>query len=127
MDALYGVALRLTGKPADAEDLVAETVVRAWSKIDTLDDRSRFRPWVFRILRNGFISDYRKKAVRPKESRYDEVFHDEGEADVASLLDDQPDEFLNWWAEPESQFFNDLLGEKIQLEADLQTLALPGA
>ena len=118
MDALYGVALRLTGKPADAEDLVAETVVRAWSKIDTLDDRSRFRPWVFRILRNGFISDYRKKAVRPKESRYDEVFHDEGEADVASLLDDQPDEFLNWWAEPASQFFNDLLREKIQQALD---------
>ena len=60
IDALYSVALRLTRKDADAEDLVAEAVTKAWSSIDSLDDRDRFRPWLFRILHNTFISDYRK-------------------------------------------------------------------
>ena len=37
MDALYGVALRLTGKPADAEDLTAEAVTKAWCALDSLE------------------------------------------------------------------------------------------
>lgn len=112
MDALYGVALRLTGSGADAEDLVAESVAKAWSAVDSLDDRSRFRPWVFRILRNCFISTYRKQSIRPTESAY----HEDGggdESDVVSLLNEQPDEFLCWWANPEREFFNNVLGETI--------------
>lgn len=113
MDALYGVALRLTRNRADAEDLVAETVSRAWSKFAALEDRKRFRPWVFRILHNCFISDYRKKSVRPTETQYDEGSDDDGQSDIASLLIEQPDEFLCWWADPERKFANDALGEKI--------------
>jgi RNA polymerase sigma-70 factor (ECF subfamily) len=116
IDALYGVASRLAGPGADAEDLVAEAVVKAWSAIRTLEDRSRFRPWMFRILRNCYISDYRKKSVRPIESVYQE--HQEEDGAIASLLSEQSDEFLNWWAEPEREFFNDLLGEAIMLAID---------
>jgi RNA polymerase sigma-70 factor (ECF subfamily) len=113
MDALYGVALRLTRNRADAEDLVAETTSRAWAKFAALEDRKRFRPWVFRILHNCFISDYRKKSVRPTETQYDEGSADDGQSDIASLLIEQPDEFLCWWADPERKFVNDALGEKI--------------
>jgi RNA polymerase sigma-70 factor (ECF subfamily) len=113
MDALYGVALRLTGSGADAEDLVAESVAKAWSAINTLEDRSRFRPWIFRILRNRFISDYRKKSIRPTESSYQEENSGEGGEDIVSLLNEQTDEFLHWWANPEREFFNDILGESI--------------
>ena len=56
LDALYGAALRLARSHADAEDLVAETVSKAWSAIGTLEQRDRFRPWVFRILHNCFVS-----------------------------------------------------------------------
>jgi RNA polymerase sigma-70 factor (ECF subfamily) len=101
LDALYGVALRLTRNRADAEDLVAESVARAWSAIDTLADRNRFRPWLFRILHNRFVSDYRKKIVRPLECLYEEQFGDEEAEDIASYLLQQPDDFLNWWANPE--------------------------
>jgi len=118
MDPLYGVALRLTRNSADAEDLVAEAVAKAWAAIDALEDRARFRPWLFRILHNYFLSDYRKKSVRPTEEHLEEVFVDEGEGDVYSLLNDQPDEFLKWWANPEKALLNNLLGEKIMSAID---------
>lgn len=114
MDALYGVALRLTRSGADAEDLVAEAVIKAWTAINTLEDRSRFRPWMFRILRNCNISQYRKQSVRPVETRYEDG--DDGE--LTTLLNEQPDDFLIWWANPEREFFNDLLGETILSEIE---------
>jgi RNA polymerase sigma-70 factor (ECF subfamily) len=112
LDALYGVAVRLTGKPADAEDLVAETVARAWAAIDTLSDRERFRPWAFRILRNCYISDYRKRSIRPTAAVYDELAHGD-EEDVCTMLMHESDDFLNWWANPERAFFDNVLGEQI--------------
>jgi RNA polymerase sigma-70 factor (ECF subfamily) len=111
IDALYGVALRLTRKDADAEDLVAEAVTKAWSSIDTLSDRDRFRPWLFRILHNIFISDYRKQSVRPVEASYNAGECDDD--DLVTLLNEQSDDFLVWWSNPERAFFNDLLGEQL--------------
>lgn len=113
MDSLYSVALRLTRNPADAEDLVAESATRAWSSIDSLEDWARFRPWIFRILHNCYISDYRKKSVRPTEFAYDELSTANDDSEVASLLIRQPDEFLNWWANPEREVVNKLLGEDL--------------
>ena len=114
MDALYGTALRLAGTGADAEDLVAETVAKAWSAIGSLQDRQRFRPWVFRILHNCFISSYRREAVRPKESAYEE----DDDGGLVALLNAQPDDFLVWWADPERQFFNNMLGSAIMAAID---------
>lgn len=113
MDSMYSMGLRLTRNTADAEELVAETVAKAWSAIASLDDRSRFRPWIFRILHNCFISEYRKKKVRPVEMVYEENVNADEKEEVASLLVQQPDEFLNWWANPEREFTNNLLGEDI--------------
>ena len=112
MDALYGTALRLAGARADAEDLVAETVSKAWSAVDSLQDRQRFRPWVFRILHNCFISRYRRDIVRPKTLEYEE------DDDLVTLLNEQPDDFLVWWANPERQFFNNMLGSAIMAAID---------
>jgi RNA polymerase sigma-70 factor (ECF subfamily) len=114
MNALYGTALRLAGTGADAEDLVAETVSKAWSAIGSLQDRQRFRPWIFRILHNCFISAYRREAVRPRESAYEE----EDDGGVVALLNAQPDDFLVWWANPERQFFNNMLGSAIMAAID---------
>jgi RNA polymerase sigma-70 factor (ECF subfamily) len=114
IDALYSVALRLTRSDADAEDLVAEAVAKAWSAIATLGDRERFRPWLFRILHNTFISDYRKRSVRPVEASYNAGECDDD--DLVTLLNEQSDDFLVWWSNPEREFFNDLLGEQL-LEA----------
>ena len=113
MDALFGVAMRLTQNTADAEDLVAESVEKAWSAIESLADRDRFRSWLFRILRNSFISKYRKQSQRPVEISYEEPFVDEGESDLASWLIEQPEAFLSWWADPEREALNDAMGEQI--------------
>ena len=91
MDALYGVALRLTRRQADAEDLVAEAVTKAWISIGTLEDKGSFRPWVFRILRNCYISDYRKKSIRPTEAIYDELADGSEDGDVCSMLMNEAD------------------------------------
>jgi len=109
MDALYGTALRLAGPGADAEDLVAETVSKAWAAIETLQDRRRFRPWIFRILHNCCVSEFRRKSARSSELAYAE----DGEEELATLLNSQSDEFLVWWANPEREFFNDVLGDTI--------------
>lgn len=113
MDSLYSVAMRLTGNSANAEDLVAEAATKAWSSFDHLDDVTRFRPWIFRILHNCFISDYRKKSIRPKESVYDELASASDDSEVANLLIKQPDEFLNWWANPEKEVYNNFLGKDL--------------
>lgn len=119
MNSLYAFALRLTRNHADAEDLVAESVTKAWSAFHTLEDRSRSRSWMFRILHNCFVSDYRKKSVRPveigyREASYGNQDHEEHEEhEIASLLIEQPDDFLLWWANPEREFANNLLGRDI--------------
>ena len=116
LDALYGVALRLTGRRADAEDLVAEAVAKGWAALDALEDRGRFRPWIFRILRNCVVSEYRRKAVRPAETVYDEMDTDGG--GVSAFLMQQSDDFLRWWASPERSFFNKVLAEDIAAAMD---------
>ncbi|MGD8568089.1 MAG: sigma-70 family RNA polymerase sigma factor [Gammaproteobacteria bacterium] len=113
MGSLYKVAMRLTRNSTDAEDLVAESVEKAWTSIDKLDDRNRFRPWIFRIMHNRYISSYRKKSVRPDECQYDELDPDNSNHEIASLLIEQPNEFLNWWATPEQELINNMLGDDL--------------
>ncbi len=118
MHSLYSVAMRLTRNSADAEDLVAEAASRAWTSLDSLEDRERFRPWIFRILHNCYISDYRKKSVRPVEAVYDELASASDDSEIAVLLIQQPDDFLNWWANPEQEVINQLLGKDLHAAID---------
>jgi len=118
MDCLYGNALRLTRNPADAEDLVSETVVKAWARIDQLEDRQSFRKWILRILSNTFIGNCRRK-------RYDcEWLDDLGEfacdeeGEGFSLFEKMHQPFLLWWSNPEQEFINKLLREDIERALD---------
>lgn len=119
MDALYAVALRLSRNPHDAQDLVAEAVVRAWSAFDTLAEQARFRGWLFRIMRNEFVSGLRRRHARPRESSYQELCTSEGEEDLVSLLAEETDAFLDWWANPEHRVANDHLARDIVAAIDL--------
>jgi RNA polymerase sigma-70 factor (ECF subfamily) len=118
MSSLYAMAVRLTKNSDDAEDLVAETVTKAWKSLHLLKDQERFRPWIICILRNLFISQYRKKKARPDTSSYDAIAEGCNDGEIAALLIEQPNEFLSWWANPEKAFVNSLLGEEIMRALD---------
>src|SRR5688572_13477553 len=61
LDSLYATALRLTRRPAEAEDLVQETLLRGWSSFDRFEAGTNCRAWLFRILMNSFINGYRRR------------------------------------------------------------------
>lgn len=73
LDALYGGALRMTRSPHDAEDLVQEVFVKAFRAQDRFTPGTNLRAWLFRIMTNTYISEYRKKQRRPKESWGEDV------------------------------------------------------
>jgi RNA polymerase sigma-70 factor (ECF subfamily) len=116
---LHGVARRLTKNEADAEDLVAETVTRAWQARASLADAGAFRAWMFRILNNTFISERRKVQARPREELLvEESTEEEGAFSIFEHLH-QP--FLLWFANPEQEFLDKLLREDL----DRALAALP--
>jgi RNA polymerase sigma-70 factor (ECF subfamily) len=119
LDGLYGAALRLTKNRDDAEELVADTVAKAWAHRDSLHDAQCFRAWIFRILTNTFVSDWRKKSARPEEL----VDDDEVDDEPFSLFEQLHEPFLLWWGNPEQEFLNKLLREHLERAID----ALPEA
>jgi RNA polymerase sigma-70 factor (ECF subfamily) len=70
---LYSAALRLTRNPADAEDLVQETYLRAFRGFGGFEEGTNLRAWMYRILTNTFINTYRKKQREPVTVQDDEI------------------------------------------------------
>ncbi|GLX07412.1 MULTISPECIES: sigma-70 family RNA polymerase sigma factor [Microbispora] len=70
---LYASAMRLTRNPADAEDLVQETVAKAFTSYHQFREGTNLKAWLHRILTNNFINDYRKKQRSPKLSAAEEI------------------------------------------------------
>jgi RNA polymerase sigma-70 factor (ECF subfamily) len=73
MDGLYGAAMRMTRNPADADDLVQETYLRAYRGFGGFEQGTNLKAWMYRILTNTYINQYRKKQRRPDESDIDDV------------------------------------------------------
>jgi RNA polymerase sigma-70 factor (ECF subfamily) len=73
MDALYSAALRMTRNPADAEDLVQETYLRAYRGFGGFKDGTNLKAWLYKILTNTYINIYRAKKRRPQETDFDDV------------------------------------------------------
>ena len=70
LEVLYRIALRLARNQEDAEDIVSQTLLqacKAWQKFDG----AHLRSWLIRILRNEFLGNQRKRAVRPQETELD--------------------------------------------------------
>jgi RNA polymerase sigma-70 factor (ECF subfamily) len=61
LDSLYGAALRMTRDPSDAEDLVQDTVVKAYRFYDRFQPGTNFRAWLLRVMTNLYINQYRKE------------------------------------------------------------------
>ncbi len=116
MDRLYGRALRLTANAADAEDLVADTVAKAWAKLGELRDLQCFETWLFRILTNTFISAWRHRRGSGVDVAADS--DEERESDEFSLFEQLHQPFLLWWGSPEHEFLNNALREDMEKALD---------
>ncbi|MGH2754578.1 MAG: sigma-70 family RNA polymerase sigma factor [Actinomycetota bacterium] len=73
LDSLYAGALRMTRNPADAEDLVQETMLRGYRAFNRFEPGTNLKAWLFRILTNAYINTYRKKQREPRKVSQDEV------------------------------------------------------
>jgi RNA polymerase sigma-70 factor (ECF subfamily) len=73
MTLLYNYALRLTGKEDDAKDLLQDTYLKAYRFIDKYEEGTNAKAWLFRILKNSFINNYRKNVRMPDQVEYAEV------------------------------------------------------
>ena len=73
IDQLYSGALRMTRNPADAEDLLQETMVKAYAGFRSFREGTNLKAWLYRILTNTQINDYRKKQRQPAQYPTEEI------------------------------------------------------
>ncbi len=73
LDQLYGAAMRMTRNPADAEDLVQETYLKAYAAFSSFTEGTNLKAWLFRILTNTYINIYRKKQRQPYQTGTDDL------------------------------------------------------
>jgi RNA polymerase sigma-70 factor, ECF subfamily len=116
LDQLYSAGLRMTKSPTDAEDLVQETYAKAYAAFDSFAEGTNLRAWLFRILTNTFINNYRKGQRQPFSESVDDLTDAQiqkidarlpggmrsaevealeriGDAEVLAALADLPDDF----------------------------------
>jgi len=119
LDAMYNFGLRLTSDPNDAEDLVQDTIVKAFRFFSSYEKGTNAKAWLFRILKNSYINNYRKKSKQPSQVDYDEVssFYETIRADRTDTSD------------LEDRMFRELIDDDIanaleQLPEDFRTVVL---
>jgi RNA polymerase sigma-70 factor, ECF subfamily len=106
LDSLYGGALRMTRNPADAEDLVQETMLRAYRSFDRFEPGTNLKAWLYRIMTNAYINTYRKRQREPRKVSQDEV----EDFDLYQQLKDHDPQFS---ATPESIVLDSLVDSDI--------------
>ncbi|HEY5690400.1 MAG TPA: sigma-70 family RNA polymerase sigma factor [Cyclobacteriaceae bacterium] len=73
INSMYNFGYRLTLDEDDAKDLVQDTYLKAYRFIESFQKGTNAKAWLFRILKNSFINDYRKKSKEPSKVDYQEV------------------------------------------------------
>lgn len=90
IDAMYNFAFRLTMDEDDAHDLVQDTYLKAFRFISSFEQGTNAKAWLFRILKNSFINDYRKKSKEPAKVDYQEIettYNSEDGGEVQQTVD----------------------------------------
>jgi RNA polymerase sigma-70 factor (ECF subfamily) len=73
VDQLYAAGLRMTRNPADAEDLVQETFLKAFAAFHQFEEGTNLKAWLYRILTNTYINSYRRRQRQPIQSPTEEI------------------------------------------------------
>lgn len=118
-DALYNFAFHLTYKEEDANDLVQDTFLKAFRFIDSYERGTNAKAWLFKILKNGFINEYRRKTRQPNEVDYED-FLTYQETDTAASVGDM---------DLREDLFKGLIGDEVTkavngLPVDFRTVIL---
>ncbi|WP_258101613.1 sigma-70 family RNA polymerase sigma factor [Marinoscillum pacificum] len=89
VDAMYNFAYRLTFDQDDAKDLVQDTFMKAYRFINSFEKGTNAKAWLYRILKNSFINDFRKKSKEPGKVDYQEVenFYNSENVDESKTVD----------------------------------------
>ena len=89
IDALFNFAFHLTYNEEDANDLVQETYLKAYRFIDSYDEGTNAKAWLFKILKNAFINEYRKRSKQPAKIDYEDIvgYHDSDDEGRTEFLD----------------------------------------
>ncbi len=87
--SMYNFAYRLTFDEDDAKDLVQDTYLKAFRFITSFERGTNAKAWLFRIMKNSFINDFRKKSKEPAKVDYQEVetFYNSDDVDKAITTD----------------------------------------
>ncbi|MDH5608008.1 MAG: sigma-70 family RNA polymerase sigma factor [Cyclobacteriaceae bacterium] len=89
LDAMYNFAYRLTLDEDDSKDLVQDTFMKAYRFINSFQKGTNSKAWLYRILKNSFINDFRKKSKTPAKVDYQEVenFYNSDDVDEQNTVD----------------------------------------
>jgi RNA polymerase sigma-70 factor (ECF subfamily) len=110
VDALYNTAYRMTRNPEDAEDLVQETYLKAYRYYDKFEEGTNFKAWLFKIMKNTFINNYRKRQQSPAFSDF---------ADIEESFESQVNEdSVRQIRNPEEELLENVLDQDVQLALD---------
>lgn len=112
---IYNSALRMTCNPEDAADLAQEALVKAYTSFHQFEPGTNFRAWLFRILTNTYINEYRRRQRTPETIGLEEEAVDR----AAQAESGQP----SLGSQPEHDLFDDLPDEEVEAALD----ALPEA
>jgi len=107
-DALYNYALKISGNSDDAQDLVQETYYKAYRHFDKFQTGTNSKAWMFMILKNSFINDYRKSKREPYKLDYEQIqnFYENVKSDRAQTNN------------LDKEFYNDLLDDELTAAID---------
>lgn len=110
VDALYNTAYRMTRNSEDAEDLVQETYLKAYRYYDKFEEGTNFKAWLFKIMKNTFINNYRRKQNAPALSDFAEI-----EENFESQVSEEAARQIK---NPEDELLENVLDEDVQVALD---------
>ena len=100
LDSLYRVALRLTGNSAEADDLVQETMLKAYRSWHQFQQGTNAKGWLLTILRHAFINEYRRRTRHPETVDVDAI-------EPFSVFEDVQDD------DPQGSFFDRIVDDEV--------------
>ncbi len=110
VDSLYNTAYRMTRNVQDAEDLVQEAYLKAYKYYEKFEEGTNFKAWLFKIMKNTFINNYRKRQQAPPQSDFSEI-EDAFESQVS-------EEVTRQIKSPEEELLENVLDEDVQRALD---------